>query len=88
MSEILVPKGLAGWKARRTLRRHLRDLEEGKFGDDKLGSPSLFEHFLCMVLLAEGKLDESSLDKGDSKEARELRLAFVAIARLLGQWPR
>jgi hypothetical protein len=78
MNEIFVPTGLAGWKVRRLLHKHLRKLEQAKGGPADL----FCEEAICEQLFRQGRVDESFIG-----EAQDMRRAFVAIARLLGQRP-
>uniref|UniRef100_A0A832DUV1 Uncharacterized protein n=1 Tax=candidate division WWE3 bacterium TaxID=2053526 RepID=A0A832DUV1_UNCKA len=80
MDEIIVPAGLAGWKVRRLLRRHMHKLELARGGSTD--TDLLCEEVICEQLVRQGRVDESFIG-----EAHDMRRAFVAVARLLGQRP-
>lgn len=76
---IVLPGGIKGILARQTLRRHIRALAQVQYPDTDI----LCERVLCQELIRKGRIDISF-----AGEATDMRRAFVAIARLLGQWPR
>ncbi|NIT03786.1 hypothetical protein GTO10_02535 [Candidatus Saccharibacteria bacterium] len=71
---IVLPTGLAGWKARRLLRRHISKLS--KISDGSTDP----ERTLCEQLLREGRVELSSLG-----EAKDTRMAFFALRKMLSQ---
>lgn len=74
MNEIItIPTGLAGWKARRLLRSHIRKLS--KISDGSTDP----ERTLCEQLLKHGRVDLSFVG-----EAKDMRRAFYAVKRILG----
>lgn len=78
MDGITIPGGIAGIRARRILRRHLKALAQVLYPDTDI----LCEKVLCQELLRKGRIDI-----GFAGEATDMRRAFVAVARLLGQRP-
>ena len=74
MEEITIPTRLAGWKARRLLRKHIRVLDQVVDGSTDL----LCEKVICEQLLEHGKVGLSF-----AGEAKDMRRAFFAIQRML-----
>ncbi|GMR19210.1 MAG: hypothetical protein BMS9Abin34_341 [Patescibacteria group bacterium] len=75
MDEITVSTGLAGWRVRRLLRKHIRKLNQVVGGSTDL----LCEKVICEQLLKHGRVDLSF-----AGEAHDMRRAFYAVKRILG----